>query len=310
MLWWDDHLNWKDGNQPFEKDWKSKDYAKYAELGEEQGIRFVAGDYRWYDQGEMKKAWHYNGEEWVRVRDISLDGVYDLFRYDEEKKQYKLDMEKEVGIMDDPELTELCRDKLETYNEFKELVPETSIASRENFHDMFPRHGKLILKPRYGSGGSGIKIIDEESQFEEPDSPRNFVLQAFVETNDTPFQGISGAHDLRILLINDKTQYAYLRLPDESRLSNLNQGGKLRYVDLNNILQPVFEKVERVKEKFKKFQPSIYTVDFMFGSDGNPYILELNTSPGLYYHREERKKDRELPVMKNLVSALKELANE
>ncbi|MFB6174508.1 MAG: RimK family alpha-L-glutamate ligase [Candidatus Nanohalobium sp.] len=306
FLWWENEVEF-DRDRPFDKQWKCDDYAEYTELLREKGVNVVCGEYRGYSDGKMEKAFRWNENEWEKVEDVELDGVYDLFRHDKEKYELKQQMRKEVGILNDPDVADLCQDKLETYEEFPEFMPATEKASRENVEQMLEEFGKAILKPRYGSSGEGIRVIESMDEYDVGD-PENVLVQEFVEDAAIPELDVEGPHDLRILVVNNEVVGSYLRIPGEdSVLSNVAQGGSKRYIDLEEVPENVMGWVQKVADRLSDFRPVVYTVDFMIAEE--PYLVELNSQPGVYYHGPGRSKEWERPWMLKIVKAVEELAS-
>lgn len=305
FLWWENEVLWS-RDKPFSKDWKCQDYAEYTEMLEEKDVKVVCGEYRWYSNGKMEKAFHWDGNEWRKVEEVELDGVYDLFRHDEEKYKLKKQMKDEVGILNDPEVAELCQDKLETYERFSRHMPETRKATRENVAELLEEHGKAIAKPRYGSSGEGISILESIEDFDRGEE-EDLLVQRFISDAGIPDLGVEGAHDLRILIVNDELVGSYLRIPGEdSELSNVAQGGSKRYLSLEDVPRGVKDIVDEVAGELEGYRPVIYTVDFMLAD--RPYIVELNSQPGVYYHGEGRKEEWERPWMEKVVDAIESLA--
>lgn len=305
FLWWEEEVLWS-RDKPFSKDWKCQDYAEYTEMLEDKDVKVVCGEYRWYSDGKMEKAFHWNGEKWEKVEDEELDGVYDLFRHDDEKYQLKKHMKEKVGILNDPKVAEICQDKMETYGKFSEYMPETRKASEENVRKMLEEHGKVIVKPRYGSSGEGITIIESLEEFNRADE-EDLLVQEFIGDAGIPELGVEGPHDLRILIVNDEIVGSYLRIPGEgSELSNVAQGGSKNYLELEDVPENVREIVDDVSGELRDYRPVVYTVDFMMA--GKPYVVELNSQPGVYYHGPGREESWERPWMKKVVEAVKYLA--
>lgn len=304
FLWWENEVNWEE--KPFGKEWKNKDYAKYTELGEKNQLDIYLGEYRWYEDGKMKKAWKWNGQEWEKHTNVDINGVYDLFRHDKEKLQVKKQMQQEVGIINHPELTDICQDKLKTYKLFEENIPETKNYTESNLDQMLEKYDKVVLKPRYGSSGEGIKIISSVSELNEFNPEEDYLVQKFMETDGADWLGIEGPHDVRIFVINGEIVGSHVRTPGEdSLLSNNALGGDQRYVDVDQIPESAKQIVSKVEDELNKFEPSIYTVDFMFDNQDKPFIVELNSQPGIYYHQDVKDKDYELPMMKKVIECIK-----
>lgn len=300
---WDKEVEWG-RKDPFGGE-RSKDFAKYTELGEEHGLKIFIANYHWYSDCGLDKAFYWNGENWEKINNIELDGVYDKFKYDPETKKLKQKISEEVGILNDTELEEICKDKLKTYQLFPDYVPETREASKENIGDMLEKHSKVVFKPRYGFAGEGVKIIESIEEFEEPENSEHFILQAFIETDGIPELGVEGPHDLRTIVIDGEIQNGnYVRVPDEGLISNISRGGNQVYVDRDELPGNIVEIIEDMKSEFERFQPAIFSVDFMLDKNGKPWIVELNSKPGTYYHHEVKDIEKELPKIRNILKML------
>lgn len=311
FLWWENEVNWEKGEMPFEKKWKSDDYAKYTEMLRKKDIEVICGDYRWYDNGEMQKAWQWKNNEWIKIENKQIDGVYDLFRHDNEKMSVKKKMDEDISILNHPEVTELCQDKLKTFRKFLELLPETKKANKENVDDLLDKNSRIIVKPRYGSQGEKVEQIESLEEFEQLDSKEDMIAQEFVETKGIPKLGVEGLHDLRILIVNDEIVGSYLRLPKEgSILSNVAEGGTKKYVKKEDIPDEALKRSKTVAERMEEHRPVIYTVDYMFDEKMNPLVIELNSQPGVYYHGPGREKEWEYPWMKKIVNAIEEMTKQ
>lgn len=301
FLWWENEVDWGEADQPFDKDWKSKDYATYTELFDDKNPEMYVAEYRWLNEDTLEKAWYWNGKEWNKKSDVPVDVVYDLFRHSEEKMELKKHIQDHVTLVNKPEVADLCQDKLKTYREFPDYVPETRDANRENVQALLEKHGEAVLKPRYGSSGEGIERIQSVEDF---DNREDMLVQRFVSDPALPKFDIEKFHDLRIIIIDGEVVGGYLRLPQEDDfLSNVAQGASVKYLDREELPESVFPIIEDVSEYFQQYSPVIYTVDFIF-EKGEPSIMELNSQPGIYYHQEATKKEYEYPWMKKVVEAL------
>jgi glutathione synthase/RimK-type ligase-like ATP-grasp enzyme len=300
---WDSEVEW-DREDPFGGE-RSRDFAEYTELGEDEGLKVFIAKFSWYSEGSLEKAFHWNGEQWEKVEKIELDGVYDKYRFDEETKKLKRDIFDEIPVVNDPELEEICKDKLRTYEIFPDHVAETRLATEENARRMLG-DGKIVFKPRYGFAGKGVEVLESLEDFDEPDEPEKFIIQQFIPTDGAPEFGVEGPHDLRTIVIDGEVQNGnYIRVPEEGLISNISRGGNQKYVSRSELPEEVKDIIEEVREEFKEYQPGIFSVDFMFDTDGRPWIVELNSKPGTYHHHPVKEEDKEIPKMKNIVEILR-----
>ena len=96
-------------------------------------------------------------------------------------------------------------------------------------------------------------------------------------------------HDLRLVFIDEKVIYAYIREPRSGDLlANLAQGGSLKIVPNKLIPASVSPIIQRAHKLFGSFLPRVYTIDIMFDRRGKPWVVELNSMPGLYFTPEEK----------------------
>lgn len=302
---WDKEVEWKD-ETPFQIKNLDEDYRVYTELAKEKGLELFIAKYSWYDNGVLTKAWKWS-DGWKKVEDIDIDGVYDKYKFDSETRKLKEQIADRMPVLNNPELERICKDKLETYELFPEHVPETRLATEKNAEEMLEKYDMVVFKPRYGASGEGVGFIEDIDEFDEPEKSEDFILQRFIETEGFEPANVEGPHDLRTHVINGELQTGnYVRVPNEGLKSNIATGGNQIYIDNDQIPGKALEIIEEISEEFSRFDPSIFSVDFMM-AEGRPWLVELNSKPGMYYHYPVKEKEKELPRMKALVDTLAEL---
>ncbi|MFB6115274.1 MAG: RimK family alpha-L-glutamate ligase [Candidatus Nanohalobium sp.] len=305
-LW--DSVRW-DRGKPFGGDEETnRDYEAYSELARENDVEFFVANYRWYSDGVLDQAWHFDGERWEKLEDVEINGVYDKFKFDDETREIKKRMLEEVPVLNHYGLERVCKDKYLTYQKFKEYIPETRKAPDEDIVEIIEKYGKAVLKPRYDYGGKGIKVIESLEEAEKIDYSEDYIVQAFVDSSSGISElDIEGLHDLRAVIVNDEIAVAYVRQPSEGYLSNQHLGGTVTYVEPEEYPEKARHILEAVSQEFEEYDPRLYTVDLIFDKNGEPWILELNSKPGIGYAREQEKREYEYPAMKKVVQAWKNL---
>ena len=133
------------------------------------------------------------------------------------------------------------------------------------------------------------------------------LVQEFIESRSFSKYGIEGPHDFRVILVDDDPVEAYFRVPKEGLIANVAQGGSLRYVELEDISDKVLVIIDEVKEIASKLRPNFYSVDFMFDVDNRPWVVELNSKPGIGFHMDIEKEEYERPAMEKVVEGISEL---
>lgn len=264
-------------------------YAYYTELAEENDVKMLLAHYTWYSDGVLEKGFLYD-DGWEKVHDVELDGVWDAFKVDEETMEIKKDMEKDLTIVNLPEIDKLAKDKLETYRFFPQLVPETKKASRQNVKSMLERDGKTVLKPRDDASGRGVKVIGDISEFEQEEG---YLVQKFIDsTQGVPGLEIAGVHDLRAVLVSGNFVTGFVRQPDEGYISNVARGAEIDVLEKDNFPEEAKEIVDQVAVELEDHVPHLLTVDMIYDHESQEFkLIELNSKPGMsFYGREDLKK--------------------
>jgi glutathione synthase/RimK-type ligase-like ATP-grasp enzyme len=300
---WDKEVSW-DGDTAF-GDVIDETYEYFSTLGLEEDVQLLIGKYNWYSDGVMEKSWKFDGENWVKVEDVELDGVFDKFHFDEETKKIKQSMAESPGIINDPDLEELCKDKLMTYERFSEHVPETRKASEANIDEMLNEFGKVVLKPRFAYGAEGLHIIDRSDEVPEIEN-NDYIVQRFVDSSKGIDGLVEGSHDLRAILVDGEVKGCYVRYNEDSEISNVSEGGVKEAVSIDEFPDSALEIIEEVNEDIE-YSPALFSVDLFFDPEGRPWIIELNSKPGLNFFGEEELKKQITPIMKALIESFRKL---
>jgi glutathione synthase/RimK-type ligase-like ATP-grasp enzyme len=305
MIYWQQYMG---DDQPFIDSKRAETYGRYSEMLKDRGVElYVAGKDSYSDSG-LDKAWEWNGEKWVGVDHVELDGIYDKFGYSPEDRHMLWKINEELPVLNHPRIEEVCSDKLETYRVFESFMPETRIATRSNAAEMFEDYSRVILKPRSANSGNGIEILESLDDFEVPENAEDWLLQRMLDVSGEPI-GVEGTHDLRLLVVSGEVQQgSYVREPDEGELSNIAKGGSVKYVPQEEIPYRAMQLVEEITSDMTDFEPHIFSIDLMFDSDGEPWIVELNSKPGVGYSNV-KEKEKELPKMNAIADALAEVVD-
>jgi glutathione synthase/RimK-type ligase-like ATP-grasp enzyme len=290
-----------DGEKPYSKQ-SNESYGYFSERAIERGIKLVHAHYEWYNQGRLEKAWIFDGE-WEKVENIEIDGVFDKFHFSEETKKLKEMMGDEVGILNNPALEELCKDKLMTYERFRGEMPETKDFSSENAVEMLEEYGKIVIKPRFAFGGKGIHIVDDEEDI--PEIEEDYVIQRYIDSSGGIEGIVEGTHDLRGIVVNGELKAGYVRYSD-GEISNVSQGGSQHAVSPEEFPESALHLIQQVNEELE-YSPCLFSVDMFFDENERPWIVELNSKPGIGFYGDEEMKEQLVPVMDSLVDAFKQL---
>ena len=303
---WDSEVDWQ-GDKPFNKDYINNSYSVFSNIASRKNSEVVVGKFSWYHNEKLAKAYSFRDGEWVKVENVKIDGIFDKFKFDDETVEIKKEMHSSLPVLNNFELEEICKDKLKTYEKFPEHVPETRIADEENVEQFLDEDGRVVLKPRYDFGGKGVKVIDNIEDYEPEE---DLLVQRFVDSSTGITDlGIAGVHDLRVIMVDDKPAATFVRTPDEGFISNVARGGSMHHFEVEEIPEQTLNIAEEVDKKFQDLGKRVYAIDFIFDSEGKPWILEMNSKPGLVFYGDEDIRSWKEPLMEEVVENLVKLTD-
>lgn len=287
--------NWTK-SRPFDNPDYMYSYEYFYDLCRKNGVQMYRASYQWYDYKNriFKYAWIFKnkGANWKRVYNIKPDLIYDKTKASLEVYYKKELMAREYDFINDLNFTRIIDDKFNTGIIFSQWSKKNwFIKSSSELKKTLPLllSEKIVIKPNSESGGSGIQVVDKNEALKKAVINREYLVQEFIDSSDG-VPGVSKSlHDLRLVCVNEKIVYAYIREPKKgSYLANLAQGGSLIIVPVNKLpasLEPIINYANTI---FKTLNPRIYSVDFMFDKKKRPWIVELNSMPGLYFTPTEK----------------------
>lgn len=287
--------DWKKAKPFSNKDYQYS-YEYFYSLCKKNNIQMYRASYEWYDYKKQlfKYAWVFEGEgaNWKKVKNIQPDLIYDKTKSRLEVYYKKELIGERYPFINDLRFTNLIDDKLTTSLIFDKWSKKSwVIKNLGELKNILPQihSAKIVLKPISESGGKDVQIMGKKNTSKIKKIEKENIVQEFIDSS-CGVPGVSKKmHDLRLVFVNNKLIYAYIREPkDGSFLANLAQGGSLIIVPKEKLpksLQPIITYAHTV---FATFSPRIYSIDFMFDENKKPWIVELNSMPGLFFTPEEK----------------------
>lgn len=282
-------------SEPFTNAEYRRSYEYFYTFCKQNNIRMYRASYQWYDYANhiFKHAWIYEGKRggWKRVFNIKPDLVYDKTKSGSAAYQVKEYISESYSFINDLNFTKIIDNKFVTSLIFPQWSKKNwFVKTRADIRKLLPelRSAKIVIKPISESGGKGVHIIDKEDLADLEFFGEN-IVQEFIDSSGG-IPGISDkAHDLRLVFAGDKLVYAYIREPKEgSFLANVSQGGLLTLVPIEKIPPSLDPIIQTVNDTFRSFSNRIFSIDIMFDEYLNPWIVELNSMPGLFFTAEEK----------------------
>jgi glutathione synthase/RimK-type ligase-like ATP-grasp enzyme len=283
-------------SKPFSNKDYQYSYEYFYTLCKKNNIQMYRASYEWYDYKNhlFKHAWIYEGEgaNWKKMGNIKPDLIYDKTKARMEVYYKKELIKDNYPFINDLNFTRIIDDKLIMSLVFQKWSKKSwLVKNKEDLKAILPhiKTKRIVLKPIIESGGKGIKILEKSRAIKKSNITTDYLAQEFIDSSKG-VPGVSSAmHDLRLVCINDKIIYSYIREPKAgSFLANLAQGGSLIIVPKNKLPVSLFPILKKANELFATFNPRIYSIDFMFDEHKNPWIVELNSMPGLFFTPEEK----------------------
>ncbi|MCX6766912.1 MAG: hypothetical protein NT170_04020 [Candidatus Moranbacteria bacterium] len=286
--------NWRDA-RPFKSEKFYACYEYFFDLAREKNILALSASYAWYDEKRniFKWAWTFDGKKWDKIKNVRPDIIYDKTSFNDEAELVKNAIFRNFRIVNDPEFTLLAGHKLFASllapKYFKKYYPVKNSKDIREALQKIPG-SNLVLKPPLECGGRGVKIMPRKKLI-SPNLASPMLAQEFIDSSKGIRGILKGIHDLRVVFVNKKLIYAFVREPARnSLLANLAQGGTMFYVPENKLPKSLFPTIKEIQEVFSFFEPKIYSIDFMFDQKQRPWVVELNTMPGFFFFSNEHKR--------------------
>lgn len=265
----------------------SEDFYAYAR---KKGIVICRGFILDFDKRNnvFKKALFFENKKWTWKSNVKPDFIHNRSLHHQKKPSLFLRrlIAKRFPYFNNIELCEIMTNKWTTYNNFKKYSPKLVKIERKTDLKKIKllSSARIILKPIYGSGGMGIKIIKKNNSIE---MPYPFIAQELIETNGYK-NWVSGPHDLRVMMINEKPFHSFLRIPPRGKLiANLAKGGKIKLINPKKLPESIHTILNYTSKKLAYFEKKMYAIDFIFDKNERPWIIELNSRPGIALEKEE-----------------------
>jgi glutathione synthase/RimK-type ligase-like ATP-grasp enzyme len=268
--------------------------------------------------GFCKCYWIFKDHTWIRVNSVCFSSlIFDKFspinNGIKSRRQLLFSSDK-VKPFNDPGLFNLFFDKQKTYEKLSDYsIPTIPIKEKtlqsidqacQELNKLIFSHPTakdfspdIIMKDRFGAGGRHVhkfKIGDSKSMLSvaKKNSQVSYIIQPFTLFDQGfSYQNNSASTDIRLIYLKGKIVQSYIRVAKSGEFRcNEHQGGLLTYLSLNEIPSVVVDKSNLIAQELNQ-KCSLYTLDFIVSNNGNPYLLEGNTGPGLDWNMALKKNE-------------------
>lgn len=262
-------------------------YEQLFTMGKDRGFKMVWTSLNYFDEqkGVFKAYTWFDGKQWRKVqRSIKPDFIYEksIFRY--KRIKIKHAMAAVAPLLNPVELQIIASDKMLTYLTFPdEVYPSVSVHSQDDIKRGLEiiKTKKIVMKPLNGSGGSGVEFLSR-NQAKKFKPEGAYIMQEFIDASHGIPKIYDGIHDFRLLFLGNKLFHAFYRTNAPGTLMcNVTQGAIRVVVPLAKVPKKMKEISKVIQKRFKNYANSFYSVDFVFGPNGKPKIIEINSTSGL-----------------------------
>ncbi|KKT87492.1 MAG: ATP-grasp domain protein [Candidatus Moranbacteria bacterium GW2011_GWC2_45_10] len=283
--------DWGKEGDPISSDPTRRSFEDMHERGITKGVEMYRASIKWYDTdlGIFSKAWAYREGKWIKVTEpVKPDLVFDKVGgiRDYELFDLKMKISTQTKIFNHPMFRTLLDNKLAQYLTLGDFMPKTLLATdKDQFEGALEKISteKVVLKPPYGSGGFGILITEKRNAAEEC-SVYPVLVQEFIQ-NESGIPGFSNegeVADLRMVFFNHQFRYALSRIAKSGSLfTNFHQGATAVMVPEDRIPENAKRAAMDIVGRLSIFKEAQYSLDFMFTKEGEPLLIEMNTTPGV-----------------------------
>jgi glutathione synthase/RimK-type ligase-like ATP-grasp enzyme len=282
--------------------------------------------------GKFSSYWLFENDTWIKTRNYGFSNIiFDKFAPNTRRIKKRRDLlfsSDSVKPFNDPYLFSLFFDKQKTFNKFSTYsIPTVSIiksniyeiknalAALKKIISIHPHRNdfsnEIIVKDRFGSGGENVfkcQKADTKKIYHivKTHPTKSFVIQPFITFNaGFIHKNIPTPTDIRVIFLGEKIVQTYIRVAKAGEfICNEHQGGCLTYIAKNKMPKKVLVIAKEIAYQLRK-KSSLFSLDFIISNNGNVYLLEANTGPGLDWNHSL--KENEIEAKKLIDIIVKEI---
>ena len=282
--------------------------------------------------GLVRSYWLFEKNTWIKVQKAGFSKmIFDKFSPTSKNRKIKRNLlfsSKRIRPFNDPYLFNLCFDKQKTYeilNHFsiptvtieestrqgvmkaQKLLKE-KIAKHQNKSDFSE---EVLMKDRFGAGGLNVyKYCNDQTEMMTASVKKHksisFIIQPFVKFDKGfSIQNSPKPTDIRLIYLGQKIVQTYIRIAKKGDFRcNEHAGGLLKYISKNEVPLKITAVSKNIAKILNK-KSSLIALDFIISNNGNIYLLEANTGPGLDWNLSIR--ENEIEAKKLIRIIIKEI---
>lgn len=258
--------------------------------------------------GRCRSFWLYENKVWTKVQKVCFSKIiFDKFSPTRVKIKNSRDLlfsSKQIKPFNNPDLFDFCFDKQKTYERLDKFsIPTVTIKNNtkrgvstacKELSKQIEAHlnkndfsNEIVMKDRFGAGGLNVYKFKsgEEGKMttlSKKHKAVSFIIQPFVKFDKgLSTEKSSSPIDIRLIYLRKKIVQTYLRIAKQGEFRcNEHRGGLLKYIAISKVPLKVRTFSKNIVKRLNT-EDSLFALDFIISNNGNVYLLEANTGPGL-----------------------------
>lgn len=282
--------------------------------------------------GKCQSYWLFRKNVWIKVQKAGFSKlIFDKFSPTSKSRKIKRNLlfsSKRIRPFNDPYLFDLCFDKQKTYeilNNFS--IPTVTIEDRTRrgviraqklLKEKIAKHKnrndfseEVIMKDRFGAGGLNVyKFGNDQTEMMTASVKKHknvsFIIQPFMKFDKGfSIQNSFRSTDIRLIYLGRKIVQTYIRIAKRGKfICNEHAGGLLKYISKSEVPLEITAASKSIANTLNK-KSSLFALDFITSNNGNIYLMEANTGPGLDWNLSI--KENEIEAKKLIRIIIKEI---
>ncbi len=252
--------------------------------------------------------WIFKNKKWLKKNSFCFSRlIFDKFSPTNNKiksRRQLLFSSPKIKPFNNPNLFKLFFDKQKTYDKLsKYAIPTISLDKISlnnikqtckkltnlvnNFTGAKDFNSDIIMKDRFGAGGNHVYKFKANNAKKmltvmEKNPSVSFIIQPFAKFDKGfSYHNHFASTDIRFIYLKNKIILSYVRIAKNKDFRcNAHQGGTTVYLSFKTIPSALIMKANLIS-KILNQSTSLYSLDFIISNNGNSYLLEGNTGPGL-----------------------------
>jgi glutathione synthase/RimK-type ligase-like ATP-grasp enzyme len=279
---------------PFPREQQRLDAEYFSAFAAKQGVRISRTSIDSYDAAKQHftRRWIWKNGRWEQKHepyrpDSIWDRAWEEFHLGDFDRFMAITViAQDQRMFNQPQFNLLFRNKLTHPQIFPDLLPSSlAFQSVNDLPEILARipGDRVVVKPAYGSGGRGVYIGSKDEEMIRRHCAASEAGSAFLAQEFIASLNENGCvRDYRLVYSTlDGLVYGISRLSSPgSAFTNVSKGGEKQALNLDLLPSELLSRANDAARRVQTWSRAFFSLDFLLGDDGKPYLIEINTIPG------------------------------